>query len=189
MTPYYHTEQGTDGTQLVLVCAWVYPNIIPSVHEFTLTPYRRSSLAAAGVLHGRRTSPRLSGRRSRNKARACCTAPAMWRITEQAHSPVLIGGTRAGTRDRRHPRLVVGARPGSSCKAIHVVEFGVGQFISCRGIRARRFHSLGSSCRKWSGAASGHRGLAAWGPGQSECPIRVTTHRFGVAPHLAPRGL
>ena len=31
MTPYYRTEQGTNSTYLVLVCAWVYPNTLPSV--------------------------------------------------------------------------------------------------------------------------------------------------------------
>ena len=43
---------------------------------------------------------------------------------------MLIGGARAGMRDRHHPRPVIGARPWNSCKAIHVAEFGVVRFIS-----------------------------------------------------------
>ena len=53
---------------------------------------------------------------------------------------------------------------------IHVAEFGVGQCISYREVGARRFHSMGTYCRKWSGTASGHRGRAARGPGPIRAP-------------------
>ena len=71
---------------------------------------------------------------------------------------------------RHDPWPVVGARSGSSCKAIHVVEFGAGQCISCREVRAKRFSSLEPSFRNWSGAVSSHRGRAARGPGLIRAP-------------------
>ena len=49
-------------------------HILPSVHGFAITSYSRSSLVVAGVLYGRRMSPRPSGRRGRDQAGACCTA-------------------------------------------------------------------------------------------------------------------
>ena len=50
-------------------------------------------------------------------------------------------------------------RHGVRCKEIHITEFG-----------ARQFYNLGPYCRKWSGAASGHRGWAAQGPGPIRAP-------------------
>ena len=169
-TPYYHhTEQGTDGTHLVLVCAWVYSNILPSVHGVTLTPCR-SSLGAVGVPHGRRTSPCLFAQRSCDQAEACCAvriAQATWRVTEQAMISTnrgCLGGEVGPTRPstgRQGTFREIPARQfmsGVRCGAIHIM-----------GLGARRFRSLELSCRKWSGAASGHHGQAMqWsGPNQS----------------------
>ena len=86
-------------------------------------------------------------------------------------------------RDRRHPRRVVRARPGCSCKAIHDAEFGVGDSYqvvwSERDIFMAWGHLAGSGMLLLPAIAAGPR---RGGRGHSECPIQVTTHRFGVAP-------
>ena len=158
MIPYHRTEQGTNGTHLVLVCTWVYPHILPFVHGFTRTPYRRSSLAVVGVPHRGRMSSHLSAWRELS---------ASW----SRHWSALIGGARAGMRVGTTLGQSPGHGPGDRCKAINVAEFG-----------ARRFRSLELSCQKWSGAASGyHSQVTQWSrPNQSgRFGLR---HRFGVMP-------
>ena len=157
MTPSYRTEQGTDGTHLVLVCAWAYPNILPPVHVFTLTPYHRSSLAVAGVPYGRRTSPCISARQSRDQAEACCTvriARAAWRIVVQAFISTNRGclGGHAGP-----------TRPSANRRGM-VWEIGARQFMSRSLVRGNSYHAtrsetipqLGVILPKVEGAASGH---------------------------------
>ena len=61
------------------------------------------------------------------------------------------------------------------------------RFVSCRGVGARRSHILGSPCRKWSVAVSGHRS----GPCRRSGPIRApdsgddTEFRGGPPPRAA----
>jgi len=80
------------------------------------------------------------------QAEACCAAGSLGSR----------GAPRSRHIDQRQP-WVAGSQHGVRCKAIHIMGFG-----------ARRFRSLEPSCRKWSGAASGHHCWTAQWPG----PIR-----------------
>jgi len=108
-------------------------NILPSVHGFTLTPYRRSSLAVAGVPYRRRTSPRLSAWRSHDQAEMCCAvriAQAVWRIAEQA----LIGANQGRLGRHAGPTRPSAGRRGT------VREIGARQFMSRSSVRGDSYH-------------------------------------------------
>ena len=99
-------------------------------------------------------------------------------------------GARAGMQDRRHSWPVVRAWPGGSCKAIHGVEFGVGNSYHVVGSErdgsTARGHLAGSGMKRFPAITAGPcRGLG---------PIRTPesgddTLLWGAPPHPAPRGL
>ena len=120
--PYHRTEQGANGTHLVLVCAWVYPNTLPLVLAgdhgcFPQTADVSSPLRPAKPRSGRGVLCRLdhSGRVAHRGAGI-----------DQRESGVPGWACRADTTLGRSP----GHSPGDRCKAIYVAEFGAGRFIS-----------------------------------------------------------
>ena len=113
---------GHEWTHLA-VCAWVHHNIVPSV----LVGGRGCSPRTANV------PPPLRPAKLRSGRGMLCSSGHVVHM-ERARWPVLVGGARAGVRDRRCPRQVLRARPGGSCKAIHGTEFGVGN--ACRVVRS-----------------------------------------------------
>ena len=120
--PYHRTEQGANGTHLVLVCAWVYPNTLPSVH----TGGRACSPRTADVSSPLRPVKSRSGRGVLcSSGRSCCVAHRGAGI-DQHQSGVPGRACGADTTLGRSP----GHGPGDRCKAIHVAEFGAGRFIS-----------------------------------------------------------
>ena len=139
------------------------------MHGFTRTPYHRSSLAAAGGLHGRQTSPRLSGRRSRDQAGACCTAQAVWHITEQAHCPALNRGCQGGHAgptppSARHQGTAREFVKGNSCRgvrcgAIHIMSWGRSETIPQLGVKFRVTPDSGADASLRGGPTTPHHGV------------------------------
>jgi len=90
-------------------------------------------------------------------------------------------------RERRHPRLVIRARPRGSCKAIHDAEFGVGDSYhvvrSERDIFIARGHLAGSGMVRLPAIEARPRG----GPGPISAPNSGddTLLRGGPPPHAA----
>ena len=155
-----------------------------SVHGFTLSHYRRSTLAAAGVPHGRWTSPRLSTRQNRDQAKACCAvqiARAVWRIVEQA----LISANRGCQGGHAGPPRPSAGRRGK------VWEISARQFMSRSSVQGDSYHVSRSETIQQLGVILPEVMWSRFWPSQPshaevraqlERLIRVTTHRFGGMP-------
>ena len=136
--------------------------MVGSVHGVTITPYRRSSLTttATNVSRRRQTSSAPPRRCSCYQAEACCAAGSL--------------GPRGASWNRHidqcQPR-VAGVWHGVRCKVIHVTVLG-----------ARRLRSLEPSGWKWWSRFRSWQPAHVLAGAQPECPIRVTTHRFGSSP-------
>ena len=99
------------------------------------------------------------------------------------------GAHRASMQDRRHSWPVVRAWPGGSCKAIHGVEFSVGNL--CHVVRLERYifaawgHLAGNGMLRFPAITAGLRR----GSGPIRAPDSSDDTSLRDGPRLTPRGL
>ena len=170
--PHAHNSR-IGRTRALTTWAMADPRVLhETCMDFLLTLYHRSSLAATGVPHRRRMCSRLSGQRSCIPAEACVQSGSLRPrdASRSKHYSALIGGARGGMRDQCRSRPVIRARLRGSCKAIHDVEFGVGDSYhvvrSERDIFTARGHIAGSAMKQFPAITAGRHG----GPGPIRAP-------------------
>ena len=152
---------GHEWTHLT-VCAWVRHNIVPSI-------------LAGGCGCSPRTamSSRLYGQLNCDRQRHVLQlgprgAHGAGTLIDQRWSGCPSRHARPTPLSAGHQGMAQGFVQGNSWCGVRC-----GRFVSCREVGAGYFSGVGSSCRKWNVAVSGHRDRAAQG-------IAVTqSARFG----------